>query len=549
MTRAVCVFLPDWSIDLVRRRSRAKTPYPDPRPDLHTNPHTNPPTGERALQPADRPPSQIILLSARIGQREVVMRCCHRARAAGVREAMPMAEARALLPAGCIRVESFRPERDRAALRALARWCRRFSPIVATDDPDGLLLDVRGCERVFKGLDRLVHAIAEGIERLGLRAQVAAASTFACAWAAARFGHEPGRIVPPGHEREALAPMPVRALRLDEQTAAELREVGIERVEHLLAMPRADLADRFAGDLLLRIDQALGLAWETIEPIRPGEPIRADRELDGPVTRPEAIELVARTLLERVCSRLDEQERGARRLDVELTRVDAPPVRLGITLSRPARRFEHLWALLGPHLERANLGFGVERVSITAARTQRLRHGQGELDAAHTAQTTTPSMPGEQWHGKGDPRNDRLVGELVDVLSNRLGPDRVVRIDPIPSHVPERTFVPMPWSGKPTGTPRGEIVIRGDRPPLLLERPEPAQVLAAGPDGPVVRLCWRGRSRRIVASLGPERIGGCWWRGPEATRDYFKIQDDRGCWLWVYHELETDRWLVHGRWT
>ena len=52
----------------------------------------------------------------------------------------------------------------------------------------------------------------------------------------------------------------------------------------------------------------------------------------------------------------------------------------------------------------------------------------------------------------------------------------------------------------------------------------------------------------------PERIEHEWWSGPlddpreRSGRDYFKIQDDRGAWLWVYRRRKDNRWFCHGEW-
>ncbi len=105
---------------------------------------------------------------------------------------------------------------------------------------------------------------------------------------------------------------------------------------------------------------------------------------------------------------------------------------------------------------------------------------------------------------------------------------------------------------------RHEGIIDADRPPVLLHRPEPITVMALTPDGPPARLRWRGMEPRITASAGPERIAHEWWhegtppeqarRHEVGRRDYFKVQDERGCWLWVYRVVETGRWFVHGLW-
>ncbi len=96
-----------------------------------------------------------------------------------------------------------------------------------------------------------------------------------------------------------------------------------------------------------------------------------------------------------------------------------------------------------------------------------------------------------------------------------------------------------------------------DRPTALFERPEPIEVIALTSDGPPSWLKWRGAEHSIVASAGPERIGGEWWRGRSRSecltvRDYFKVQDEGGRWLWVYRvsvsEGECSRWFVHGVW-
>ena len=522
---------------------------------------------------------------------------------------MTVAHARALLPVEQAVVELHQPQRELAALGALARWALRFSPIVAVDPPDGLLIDVAGCRRLFGDESRHVHLIGSATERLGFCARMAAAPTFACARAVARFGgwhaQRLGRqdaavpvktqrvvrgIVAEGGQRRALAALPVEALGVEAASVDALREVGIDRIGHLFDLPRSSLAARFGRELLRRLDQAVGRAPETIDPVRPVAPPVVERVFAGPATQLEAVVLGVRGLLEELSNVLEHRECGARRLELRLDRPDAGPLSVTITLSRPSRDARHLWSLLGPKIESVNLGWGVERLRLAASSLGRLAHEDGTW----------------AWSELGTDRKrlDRAFGELLDTLSNRLGPGRVVRVDPAESHLPERTFRLRPVTeaqGKKGKEPGSHP---GDRPSLLLEAPEPITVIAMMPDGPPSWFRWRDTERRVTASAGPERIAAEWWnrstgvtrspnRGRKAfgesyarayerfmrgrddppplsgpaqeqprtrrraadddepageTRDYFKVQDEQGRWLWIYRVLEQGCWFVHGLW-
>ena len=490
----------------------------------------------------------VVLYTTTAG-RQIVVRRCEQAAACGVRQGMTLSHAKALLPNDNVLIKPHQPQRELLALQALARWALRFSPIVAVDPPDGLLIDIAGCERLFHGEQRLLEIITTAISRLGFQNHLASASTFACAWAVARFGSADRITVPNGNEREALEPLPIGALRIDEATIKALHEVGIDRIGHLLKLPRPSLGERFGQELLKRLDQAMGNIAQTIDPIRPIEPPMVERIFAGPTTQLEAIELTVRELLEELSEHLQQRECGVRQLELRFDRIDVESIRESIALSHPSRDAKHLWSLLRPKVESINLGYGVERVVLKA-----LRWGQ------------LPHMQMRQWGDGSDQDAEKLgraVGEMVDTLANRLGRDRIMRIEPIETHLPERAFrycaVMDERSAKATKGRSDEGIIDADRPAVLLQRPEPITVMALTPDGPPSWLRWRGMEQRITASAGPERIACEWWHlapgeytggksNEVGDRDYFKVQDERGCWLWIYRVIETGRWFIHGLW-
>lgn len=519
--RAMAVWLPSWSTDRLLRRERRERDGVGGAPLL--------------LVRAER-------------QRRVVARCCARAAEVGVRPGMALTQARALFGGSPPRVEAFDAAADRGGLVRLAVWAQRFAPVVAvdtaSDEPDGLLLDVSGCAHLFGGERGLVERVVDGLARLGFVARAAIAPTFGCAWGVARFGEAMCAVVEVGGAASAMSGLPLEALRIDAAAAGQLREVGIERVGQVLDMPRSALPARFGDQVLLRLDQALGQAMEAIAPVRPTPPPAVERVFDGPTDRFEAVECALRGLLGVVCARLGVRECGARRVEIELVRSHLEPERFEIVLGRPSRDVKKLWTLARPKLEKANLGFGgfgVEAVRVRASAVGRLRHEQAE----HVATGA----------GVREREVRRAGEELVDTLVNRLGVERVRRACLRESHVPERAWA---WTGVGDEDAVAAGVTEADRPTVLLEQPEPAEVIALTPDGPVHRVRWRGVEHGVSACVGPERIGGEWWRvdaawgeaRSDADREYYAVcLDETGVWVWLVRRAGGARWFVHGVWS
>jgi protein ImuB len=284
----------------------------------------------------------------------VVVAVCEAASARGIRAGLTLAEAKALCPG--LEHAEHDVRRDALGLHALGRWMMRFTPVVAVASgpedplamPNALLLDVTGCERVFRGLNRLVAQVVASLERFGLNACVALGSNPAAAWAMT-FSPAPGtpgagrgeslRRLSPQHAEDphpnplpayrergqevasTLSDLPCESLRLDDDTVAKLYHLGIHTVGQLLAIPRDQLPARFGPLLALRLDQLSGVAPEPLVPLRPPVVIKARMDFDGVVTAQEALWAVFRELLGRVITQLERHGRGVRELDVTFVRA------------------------------------------------------------------------------------------------------------------------------------------------------------------------------------------------------------------------------------
>ncbi|MCB0340520.1 MAG: hypothetical protein KDD53_12990, partial [Bdellovibrionales bacterium] len=94
--------------------------------------------------------------------------------------------------------------------------------------------------------------------------------------------------------------------------------------------------------------------------------------------------------------------------------------------------------------------------------------------------------------------------------------------------------------------------VKGDRPTFLLSYPEPIEAISLLPDRPPSKIFWRKKSYTITQAQGPERISAEWWKMKELIdegfRDYFKVCDESGRWVWIFRSSKSMRWYLHGVW-
>ncbi len=452
------------------------------------------------------------------------------AQALGLFEGQKAADAAALVPD--LDTAEFDPAADLESLEALADWCVRFSPAVASDAPDGLFLDITGGTRLWGGEAQLAQELEARLDDNGIPARLAIADTPGAAWALARFA--PG-LCPPDHQAAKLAPLPVAALRLTEADAAQLARLGLRTVGQVMGLPRGPLTRRFGPGVLLRLDQALGRLPQALAYRRPPTPWRQRLAFAEPVSVPEDLARVAADLTGLLCDQLAAGGQGARRFALSYHRLDGKTLTVEAGLALPGRRPKALLRLLIPKLETVDPGFGIESASILAEDVHPLSMTQAQLDPTQA-------------------EADAAIAPLIDRLANRLGADRVWRAQPAQSHAPERAVVRREAleGARDEGWDPGR-----PRPLRLFVRPEPIEALAALPDAAPARFRWRGLWRKVARAEGPERIAQEWWRlAPEQTavgavRDYYRVEDEAGGRFWLfraglYGGEEAPRWWLHG---
>ncbi len=446
---------------------------------------------------------------------------------------MPLAHAQAMVPD--LTIVDAMPADDADALERLAAWCLGLSPMTAADPPDGVWIDATGCTHLHGGETPMLSLLSEHLARHGLTGRVAIADTPGAAHGLARHGGRPVVVIEPGAHADALALLPVEALRIDGETAAGLRRLGLDLIGQLAATPRGPLARRFGNGLLTRLDQALGRVREPIQPVLPAETISIRRTFVEPLSTAEAFVTVILVLVGEACTLLEQRGEGARRLDLVFERVDATIQVVRIGTSRPVRDVRHLARLLDERIEEVDPGPGVEAMRLVLPLVEPLAYAQRSGGLA-----------------SGD-KDDADLSELIDRLVKRLGPDKVYRLQTVESDVPERSQQPVSiYALLAPAVPASPW----PRPVRLLDRPELVETMAMMPDHPPKAFTWRRVRHRVVRADGPERITGEWWRRSAefvAVRDYWIVENQEGRRFWLFRQGDGINpttgglsWFLHG---
>jgi protein ImuB len=398
--------------------------------------------------------------------------------------------------------------------------------MVALDGADGLLIDSTGCAHLFGGEAEMLGDMQARFVRYGFTARIALAGTLGAAWGLARYGPE-----------AAFESLPIEALRIDGEAARTLRRLGLKTVGQLITLPRASLARRFRGEavpenVLIRLDQAMGVKSEPIVPLVPPPAFLARQAMMEPLISHEGLEAALAELIARILRDLESAGQGVTRIVLRLFKTDGARLSLPLGLAAPTRDARHLLKLFQPKLEQIDAGFGIDALTLEAREVAPLSARQyGFMEDTGTG--------------------PEALAHLSDRVSNRHDGGALNALTPVASHIPERAE---------TAAPAGQRIEAGEqtreRPLLLFDRPEPARVIAAVPDGPPMRFTWRRVARRIVKAEGPERIAPEWWKpedGPLRPRDYYVVEDDQGRRYWLYREglygeegEAQPSWFVHG---
>src|SRR6476619_1404856 len=128
-------------------------------------------------------PSPLVVFGKR-GNLDLLLAVDAAAGRLGLAPGLALAQARAMHPTLTAAPED--QAADTRLLDAIADGCQRYTPLIAVDPPDGVLLDIGGCAHLFGGEENLRDDLLARVARSGFSARAAIASTIGAASAMAR---------------------------------------------------------------------------------------------------------------------------------------------------------------------------------------------------------------------------------------------------------------------------------------------------------------------------------------------------------------------------
>jgi protein ImuB len=429
---------------------------------------------------------------------------------------------------------------------ALAWWALQFSPRVCVLE-EAVLLEVQDSLRLFGGKRVLLQHLRRECAGHGAAALAVAPTALA---ALALLRHLAARAPDPLRQdsslipalscterslQEALDALPPTTLSATLPHLPTLERLGCRTLGQLRALPRGGISRRFGSGLLDALDRAYGLKVETYDWIALPEQFSERLEFTGRIEVAEGLLFGARRLMGQLASWLQARQRGAVAITLHwehdlVRRGDAHNGSIALRTAQATRDMQHLIRLLSENLARTALSAPVVAIRLEATETEPLA-------------TQSISLLPE------DLRQGESLQQLVERLSARLGPERVLRGQLQADHRPQHMQV---WRAAVDEQAARKVKIPLPphlvlHPPWILQKP---LRLAVQNERPL----YQGPLRMLA---GPERLEAGWWsllssaeiEGEELTlRDYYVAQSPHAGLLWIYRRRSVGEpgWFLHG---
>jgi len=447
------------------------------------------------------------------------------AQAAGIQYGMTTNAARALAPDIVLLKRDEHAEQK--ALTALAQHCYRFTPTVVIKPPDCLLLEIKGCLRLFGGMQSLLMQVDDSIGALGFRAQPGLGHTplaahllsYETMLSCETLLHQSDFHV--DNFLTQLKKVPLALVIDDIKLCERLQRLGWQQLGDVLQQPAAALGRGAGKQLLTLLRKITGEQPDPQTPIQPRADFRDDMHLPFALSSVQGLLYPAQRLLQDLQQFLLRRQLTSHGIEWRLRDTRRRIYSLPITVSKPQYRASIFLALTQLKMEALKLEDAIEVITLISKKHSPLAPPDAQL------------FHGTRPAGASD--NAETMDEVIDRLRARLGDESCQQLRTFDEALPELATqaVQRQDNGNDTDVASVRLIRESAEQPLWL-LPTPRQL----PQG----LHYRGALHLVS---GPQRLQSYWW-DTAVQRDYYSAQHDDGTRYWVFRQLPDGPWFLHG---
>lgn len=474
--------------------------------------------------------------------------------------------------------------------------------------PDSLLLNVTGCGPLFGDESGLLKELVKSLQQSRLHPRTAIADSIAAAWAVTHTDHASSGLVtilPTNCGTQPLERLPVAAARLNPNDLDILQHLGIHRIGQLLLLPIEDLPARLSADAVLRIRQLRGHVPELISPLPETTPVAAAWAGDDPAQGIRDLQWILIQLCENLAPQLESRRLACHALHCEFFTPDRRSLSLEAGLVKPERSPTLLADVLSLRLEFL-VNQALRKTTPKSPGNTPIHSRQTpDTPPAITAPPDSNNQPAplppldfadlaslpvaavRLTASSGPPpasRQRKLFADeelqqsdvteslaaLLSRLSGRLGPESVLTAtrqdDPRPEFSTRTTpVVPATNQTHPHNFLELLDKLSGQASHSPLPDSPPPRPFRLLPEPLEVNLHWEEQSTHSPSHAphratlnfagkrwtlenwtGPERLQTAWWTNHECSRDYYFAAATAGSRFWLFRDLNSGRWFLHG---
>jgi protein ImuB len=470
----------------------------------------------------------------------------------GVRPGMTVASAMALEPS-LVRFP-FDAELEAKALLTLGETLLPLSPGFQRDTPEGLWLDASAAP--LTGTEaRWAERVLSACRTLGLRGRCIVGSERFSTQALGRWTMDSVSVVPPRGGTQ-VAKLPLIALEdgwLGEDAAAPFRALGLSTLGELAGLSSGALVGRFGAMGLHAARLSRGEDDSRFVADELPEVLEEQVSLDWPAEALEPVLFALKTLVDRLCGRLQGRQRAAVRLTVTVGLEGGTPITVPLVLARASAESRLLVELIRHRL-----------TDLTV---------QQPITTLHLRVDEASADNGRQLVLGDAPSGEVELEVVMSRLQSALGEEALFSAAPLATHRPEEAWtrtppLPQPKKEAPLPDPPPARAGRGSnkwpkrkakkeqhgtisiptlesRPPRLFR--EPCRLhTEVSTEGALVTVTLAGKRRKVESLTGPERLVGSWWSHDPFSRDYYRLQLEGVGQLWVFRDGRDGNFYAQG---